>query len=76
VSCDPQYFMRLSFGLAPSCLWIGCIDSRVAPELITDSSLGEMLVYRSPANTFCLENDDVGAVLDLAIHITGESDGR
>ena len=71
MSCDPQYFTRLSLGQAPLCLWIGCIDSRVAPELITDSSLGEMLVYRSPANTFCLESDDVRAVLDLAIHVIG-----
>ena len=71
VSRDPQYFTRLSLGQAPSCLWIGCIDSRVAPELITNSSLGKMIVYRSPANTFYPENDEVRAVLDLAIHVIG-----
>jgi carbonic anhydrase len=68
---DPVYFSQLASGQTPACLWIGCIDSRVAPELITESHFGEMLVYRSPANTFSLENDDVKAMLDLAIHIIG-----
>lgn len=37
-------------GQAPSIMLIGCVDSRVSPEVIFDSAPGEILVARNVAN--------------------------
>ena len=37
-------------GQAPSILVIGCVDSRVSPEVIFDAAPGELLVARNVAN--------------------------
>src|SRR5258708_624112 len=37
-------------GQAPSIMVIGCVDSRVSPEVIFDAAPGELLVVRNVAN--------------------------
>src|ERR1700759_4281419 len=37
-------------GQSPSIMVIGCIDSRVSPEVIFDAAPGELLVVRNVAN--------------------------
>jgi carbonic anhydrase len=56
-------------GQAPRTLWIGCSDSRVIPEEITDADPGELFVIRNVANIVPPPgaDDAVGAVIEFAV---------
>jgi carbonic anhydrase len=45
-----RYQELASSGQAPSIMVIGCVDSRVSPEVIFDAAPGELLVVRNVAN--------------------------
>ena len=47
---DPEYFKRLAEGQQPKYLWIGCSDSRVPANEITNTESGEIFVHRNIAN--------------------------
>lgn len=59
----------LARGQAPRALWIGCSDSRVIPEEITDADPGELFVIRNVANIVPPPGlgDAVGAVIEFAV---------
>ncbi len=59
----------LARGQAPRALWIGCSDSRVIPEEITDADPGELFVIRNVANIVAPpgEDDAIGAVIEFAV---------
>ncbi len=56
-------------GQSPRALWIGCSDSRVIPEQITDADPGELLVLRNVANIVppAGTDDAVGAIVEFAV---------
>jgi carbonic anhydrase len=56
-------------GQAPRALWIGCSDSRVIPEEITDADPGELFVIRNVANIVPPPgaDDAIGAVIEFAV---------
>src|SRR3569833_969289 len=45
-----RYQGLASSGQSPSIMVIGCVDSRVSPEVIFDAAPGELLVARNVAN--------------------------
>ena len=45
-----RYQQLAGQGLSPSIMVIGCVDSRVSPEVIFDAAPGEILVARNVAN--------------------------
>lgn len=64
-------------GQRPSALFIGCSDSRVVPEYLTNAGFGELFVLRNIANFVpTLDHTDasVGAAVDYALAHLGVPD--
>jgi carbonic anhydrase len=66
---DPQYFDKLAEGQHPEFLWIGCSDSRVAPNLITGTEAGDMFVHRNIANLVVQTDVNLLSVLQYAVEV-------
>ena len=57
-------------GQAPQALFIGCSDSRVPPEAITQHDPGDLFVTRNPGNIvppYGTGQTDIGAVVEFAV---------
>lgn len=67
IAGDPSFFHRHINGQAPHTLWLGCADSRVAPELLTGSRIGELFVHRNIANMVSEDDESLMSVLLYAI---------
>ena len=66
-----ELFEQLSHGQAPRVLFICCSDSRVAPNLITNTDIGELFVIRNAGNIvppFGSANGGEGAAIEYAIN--------
>ena len=64
---DPEYFNRLSHIQTPQFLWIGCSDSRVPANEITNTQPGEIFVHRNVANLVIHTDVNLLSVLDYAV---------
>ncbi|HYM94954.1 MAG TPA: carbonic anhydrase [Chitinophagaceae bacterium] len=64
---DPDYFNRLSDLQSPEILWIGCSDSRVPANQITNTEPGEIFVHRNVANLVINTDVNLLSVLDFAV---------
>jgi len=66
---DPEYFSRLAAGQHPEVLWIGCSDSRVPANQITNTRPGDIFVHRNIANV-CVHTDmNMLSVLDYSVNV-------
>jgi carbonic anhydrase len=65
---DPEFFSRLAGLQTPEFLWIGCSDSRVPANQITDTQPGEIFVHRNIANLVIHTDVNLGSVLDFAVN--------
>ncbi|WP_394995187.1 carbonic anhydrase [Emticicia sp.] len=64
---DPEYFNKLSAGQSPNYLWIGCSDSRVPANEITNTHSGEIFVHRNIANLVVHTDTNMLSVLEYAV---------
>jgi carbonic anhydrase len=66
---DPEYFKNLSKGQNPEILWIGCSDSRVPANQVTNTKPGEVFVHRNIANVCSHSDMNMLSVLDYAVNV-------
>ncbi|MHA8083836.1 carbonate dehydratase [Aquirufa sp. A-Brett2-15D] len=66
---DPSYFDNLSKTQTPLFLWIGCADSRVPAEEITNVGPGDIFVHRNVANMVVHTDINLLSVLQYAVEV-------
>ncbi len=69
LEADPDYFTKLANGQKPPILWIGCADSRVPANQITNTKPGEIFVHRNIANMVIHSDMNMLSVLDYAVNV-------
>lgn len=66
---DKDFFRRLQDQQAPKFLWIGCSDSRVPADRITNTEPGEIFVHRNVANMVVHTDMNLLTVLEYAVKV-------
>lgn len=66
---NPEFFQRNMNWQRPVFLWIGCSDSRVAPDQMTQAVPGGLFVHRNIANLVYADDRNLMAVLHYAINV-------
>lgn len=69
LTSTPDFFEKLSKGQKPPFLWIGCSDSRVPANEITNTDPGEIFVHRNIANMVIHTDMSMLSVLDYAVNV-------
>jgi carbonic anhydrase len=69
VQADKDFFLRLAKLQAPEFLWIGCSDSRVPANEITNTAPGEIFVHRNIANLVIHTDLNLLSVLQYAVQV-------
>lgn len=64
---NPNFFKKLAQGQSPKYLWIGCSDSRIPVNEITDSIAGNIFVHRNIANLVVPTDFNLLSVLQYAV---------
>jgi carbonic anhydrase len=70
-------FRELSMSQAPAALFIGCADSRVVPEMLTQQGPGDLFVVRNAGNIvppYGPEPGGVTASIEYAVSVLGVPD--
>jgi carbonic anhydrase len=66
---DPEYFLRQSKDQSPEFFWIGCSDSRVPANEVTNTEPGEIFVHRNVANLVVNTDLNLLSVLQYAVEV-------
>lgn len=66
---DEKFFEKMAQGQSPKFLWIGCADSRVGAEVITQAEPGEIFVHRNIANVVVHTDLNVMSVVQYAVEV-------
>lgn len=65
---ERDYFEDLAKQQRPTVLWIGCSDSRVPVNTITQTRAGEIFVHRNVGNIVATNDWNLSAVLEFSIN--------
>ena len=65
---ERDYFTELAKLQRPTVLWIGCSDSRVPVNTITQTKPGEIFVHRNVGNIVATNDWNLSAVLEFSIN--------
>lgn len=65
---EKTYFEDLAKAQKPTVLWIGCSDSRVPVDTITQTRAGEVFVHRNVGNIVATNDWNLSAVLEFSIN--------
>ena len=74
---ERDFFDKLAAGQSPSALFVTCSDSRVDPNLITQSGPGELFVLRNAGNLvppYGASNGGESATIEYAVAALGVRD--
>lgn len=66
---DKEYFHKLAQGQSPQVLWIGCADSRMPSNELTQTQPGEIFVHRNIANMVVHSDMNMLSVLDYGVNV-------
>jgi carbonic anhydrase len=69
LALDADYFANLAKSQSPPVLWIGCADSRVPANQITNTAPGQIFVHRNIANMVIHSDMNMLSVLDYAVNV-------
>src|SRR5215469_11150416 len=64
-----DYFTRTVATQSPQFLWIGCSDSRVPVEELTNSEPGDLFVHRNIANLVVENDTNILSVVQYAVEV-------
>jgi carbonic anhydrase len=66
---DPEYFSELAKPQKPKFLFIGCSDSRIPLDMITQAEPGELFVHRNIANQVNLTDINLLSIIEYSVEI-------
>jgi carbonic anhydrase len=69
LNIDPEYFKKHVHEQKPKYVLIGCSDSRVSPDQLTNTEPGEIFMHRNIANIVVSSDMNVMSVLSYAIEV-------
>jgi len=69
VKVDPDFFKSLASLHSPEFFWIGCSDSRVPANEITNTKPGEIFVHRNVANVVDHNDINMLSALQYAVEV-------
>ena len=69
ITYNPRYFERTAVVQTPDFLWIGCSDSRVPANEITNTSPGQMFVHRNIANMVIKDDLNLLSVVQYGVEV-------
>ncbi len=67
----PELLKAMAAGQSPEYLWIGCADSRVPAEVVTESDPGAIFVQRNVANMVVHTDYNLLSVVNYAVKALG-----